>query len=389
MLKRIRIEDLQVGMIVAGLGCHEPPRSATAQGRTVSDQGVLDSIRQSGEREVWIDPDRGADLAADAGSCGRTEMAVELEHAVALLRRARAGVEQIFISARRYHTLELDRAQALTADIAASVERNPGALISLARLKSRGDYTPLHSIAVCALMLGLARQLGLDPETGLEAGLGGLLHDIGKALVPPELLDKPGRLSPAEFDQIRRHPVLGYALLAEAGKLGPIPLEICLRHHERIDGSGYPQGRGGEALGLYARMSAVCDVYDATTSERPYHDSGQAADAIRMMAAGAGSQFDERVFHAFVKTVGIYPVGSMVRLASQRLAVVVEQGESSLLTPKVRVFYDLRTKRRLSADTLDLAAPGCEDRILARENAGNWRFGRLEELWLEPATVAA
>ncbi|MEG2154618.1 MAG: HD-GYP domain-containing protein [Burkholderiaceae bacterium] len=407
MFKRISIDDLQLGMHVAGFGSYEPGHPFAGRAQTVTDQEVLEHIQASGEREIWIDTDLGIDApdtalnevqagvdrqlaaAADSPARERTEMAVELEQAVDLLRSARANVERIFLSARHYRTLEIGLAQVLVAEIAASVERNPGALISLARLKEPADYTPLHSISVCALMLGLARQLELDPASTFEAGLGGLLHDIGKSFIARDLLDKPGRPSEAEFATLRSHTVLGYAFLAESSQVGPIPLEIALRHHERTDGSGYPQALVGEAIGQFAPMAAICDVYDAITSERPYQDSGQAAHAIRIMAAGAGKQFDQRLFHAFVKTVGIYPVGSMVRLASSRLAVVIEQGETSLLTPRVRAFFSLTDKRRIAPELIDLAVPGCEDRIVAREDAERWRFGRLEELWLGQPALAA
>lgn len=405
MFKRIRIEDLKLGMHVAGFGSYEPGHPFAGRARSVDSIDALESLRSSGERDVWIDTDLGVDCdgpalnetcvdtclaaAADAEASARTDMASELENALDLLRRSRASVDQIFLSARHYRTLEIGAAQAVVAEVDASVERNPGALISLARLKAASDYTSLHSIAVCALMLGLARQLELDAVTRLEVGLGGLLHDLGKAFVPAELIEKPGRLSGEEFALVQRHAVAGYALLAESGRVGPISLEIALRHHERLDGSGYPQGLRADKLGKYARMAAICDVYDALTSERPYRDSGQAAQAIRIMAAGAGTQFDKALFHAFVKTVGIYPVGSMVRLASQRLAVVVEQGEASLLSPRVRSFFSLPDKRRIAPELIDLAEPEVEDSIVAVEDASQWRFGRLEELWLgQPARAA-
>lgn len=405
MFKRIRIEDLRLGMHVAGFGSYEPGHPFAGRARSVDSLDALESLRSSGERDVWIDTDLGVDCdgpalnetcvdtclaaAADTEVGARTDMASELENALDLLRRSRASVDQIFLSARHYRTLEIGMAQAVVAEVDASVERNPGALISLARLKAASDYTSLHSIAVCALMLGLARQLELDATTRLEVGLGGLLHDLGKAFVPAELIEKPGRLSAEEFALVQRHAVAGYALLAESGRVGPVSLEIALRHHERLDGSGYPQGVAADKLGRYARMAAICDVYDALTSQRPYRDSGQAAQAIRIMAAGAGTQFDKPLFHAFVKTVGIYPVGSMVRLASQRLAVVVEQGEASLLKPRVRSFFSLSDKRRIAPELIDLTDTTVKDSIVSLEDASQWRFGRLEELWLgQPARAA-
>ena len=270
----------------------------------------------------------------------------------------------------------------LVADIADSVERNPGAIVSLARLKTSDDYTFMHSVAVCALMVSLGRQLGLGEADCREAGLAGLVHDLGKALMPPDVLNKPGALTSEEFAIMKGHPEAGHRMLLEGKGVGEVPLDVCLHHHEKVNGKGYPHGLKGDEISLFARMGAVCDVYDAITSNRPYKAGWDPADSIQKMAQWAkDGHFDERIFQAFVKSIGIYPTGSLVKLKSGRLAVVVEQGSASLLKPVVKVFYSTKASEPLVPQLLDLGRSS--DEIVSREVPSAWGFKNLDELWLQ------
>ena len=157
-------------------------------------------------------------------------------------------------------------------------------------------------------------------------------------------------------------------------------LDVCLHHHEKVDGSGYPHRLVGEQISLYARMGAVCDVYDAITSTRPYKQGWDPAESIRKMAEWKG-HFDPVVFQAFVKTVGIYPVGSLVRLESGRIGVVMEQQAKSLLAPRVKVFFSAKSKTPIPQEILDLSKLVGRDRIVGRESAEGWGFRNVDELW--------
>jgi putative nucleotidyltransferase with HDIG domain len=261
------------------------------------------------------------------------------------------------------------------------VVRNPGALISLARLKSVDDYTYMHSVAVCALMVALARQLGIDEKTTREAGMAGLLHDLGKAVMPMEVLNKPGKLTDEEFRIMKSHPAEGHRMLVEGGVAGEIPLDVVLHHHEKVDGSGYPKGLKGDAISLFAKMGAVCDVYDAITSNRPYKSGWDPAESIRKMTEWSTGHFDQRIFQAFVKSVGIYPIGSLVRLESGRLGIVVDQTELSLLAPKVRVFFSTKANAHIPLEVVDLSARNAPDKIVSREDPAKWNFADLDKMW--------
>lgn len=307
----------------------------------------------------------------------------EVVRASRIVAQSRTAMKSMFQDVRMGKAIDAEHCLPLVSDIADSVQRNPGAIVSLARLKTSDDYTFMHSVAVCALMVALARQLGLNDSDTREAGLAGLVHDLGKALMPPDVLNKPGALTPEEFAIMKGHPEAGHKMLIEGKGVGAVPLDVCLHHHEKVNGKGYPHGLKGDEISLFAKMGAVCDVYDAITSNRPYKAGWDPSDSITRMAQWAkDGHFDERIFQAFVKSIGIYPTGSLVKLKSGRLAVVVEQGESSLLRPVVKVFYSTKASEPLVPQLLDLAQSS--DDIVSREQPAAWGFKNLDELWMPP-----
>jgi putative nucleotidyltransferase with HDIG domain len=310
----------------------------------------------------------------------------EAARAAKICAKSKQAVVSMFREARMGNAISAKDCAPLVEEISNSVARNPGALISLARLKTADDYTYMHSVAVCALMIALSRQLGLDEEQTRLAGLAGLLHDLGKAMVPNAILNKPGKLTDEEFTEVKKHPEYGHAALLQGTDVPEIALDVCLHHHEKVDGSGYPKGLKADQITLFAKMGAVCDVYDAITSNRPYKAGWDPAESLRKMAEWAKGHFDEAVFQAFVKSLGIYPIGSLVLLASGRIGVVIEQSEKSLLAPKVKVFYSVKSGARIRPEVLDLSRPpGNTDKISGREDPTKWNFPDLNELWAGPA----
>lgn len=412
MLKRVTLADVRLGMFIDKLDGSWLQHSFWRTRFHLSDAEDLGRLRDSGVGAVWIDTTKGIDVggelrapapphapvaaspavenvvpAAPAPAEATCPIDGELARAAGIVRKARSAVISMFNEARMGKAVDAESAKELVQQISDSVARNQHALIGIARLKEKDEYTYMHSVAVCALMTALGRQLGLDEDAVRDAGLAGLLHDIGKARVPPAILNKPGKLTDAEFDVIKAHPESGHAILKESGTAQEIALDVCLHHHERVDGTGYPHRLAGDAISLYARMGAVCDVYDAITSDRPYKAGWDPGESIQRMAGWSKSHFDERVYQMFVKSVGIYPVGSLVRMESERLGVVTEQNARSLLTPRVKVFFSLRSQLHVPPQVIDLADRNCVDRIVGREDPQRWKFAHLSELALGDAAA--
>ena len=433
MLKRIKIKDVKLGMHiheVNGAWMGKPDWRVSCLMDKAED---LKKLHASSLSEIWIDTDKGIDM--DGGDAEqpqlyatiatpkpatalssltdqppapigpvapaptpspeqiaplpevktpappRVNIAQEAARAVKICAHAKQAVTSMFHEARMGKALSGNDALEVVEEISSSVLRNPGVIISLARLKDKDDYTYMHSVAVCALMVALARQLNLNTEAVRQAGLAGLVHDIGKMMMPIDVLNKPGKLTNEEFDIIKGHPEAGHKLLMEGENINQIALDVCLHHHEKTNGSGYPKGLKDEEISLYAKMGAVCDVYDAITSNRPYKNGWEPSESLRKMAEWGDGHFDKAVFDAFVKSVGIYPIGSLVRLQSQRLAVVIEQSPQSLLTPIVKVFFSIKSDYRIPPELLDLSKPYCRDKILTHESPEKWGIKDIQELW--------
>lgn len=297
-----------------------------------------------------------------------------------IIKSSKKAVASMFHEMRMGKAVNQQAALQLVDDIADSVARNEGSLISLVRLKNKDDYTYMHSVAVCALMVALSKELGLSEIETKRAGMAGLLHDIGKAGIPNEVLNKPGALTDEEFTLVKEHPQRGHAILLQGQVVDELVLDVCLHHHEKVNGMGYPHKLKSEEISLFAKMGAVCDVYDAITSNRPYKDGWEPGISLQRMAQWA-DHFDDSVFKAFVKSIGIYPVGSMVKLKSGRLAVVIDQSPKSLLTPMVKVFFSTKSKSRIPIEVLDLSKQKVQDEIIGHENPVLWGVHDINEIW--------
>lgn len=391
MLKKINVRDARLGMFIHELCGNWINHPFWKKAFELTEAKDLQALQECGIAEIVIDTDKGLDIEAapvaqstDAPAVTPTAVEApkklahhvsfqdEIQNAQKLHAKSKKLAAFMFREARLGNVLQLEEAISLIDEITQSVLRNSSALLSLARLKSKDDHAYLHSIAVSALMIALGKQMGMQEDQLRSLGMAGLLLDIGKTRIPGEVLNKPGRLTDSELEIARAHARHGWEILKSCGDVDSIVLDVCLHHHERIDGSGYPEKQIGEAISLYARMAAVCDVYDAMTSDSCYKKAMAPADAIRKMAELQNKHFDQQVFHAFVKTVGIYPTGTLVKLKSGRLAVVAEQSTKSLTTPIVKVFFSTKLNEPIFQEMVDLSKS--PDSIVSVENPANWKL---------------
>lgn len=406
MLKQISVDQLQLGMHLKEFCGSWMDHPFWRTGFVLKEPSDLALILASPIKDVWIDCALGLDVpdgmvaivqASEVTVQTHSAMVIppkppaerdmvpvsaakEMERAARICLESKAAVVSMFEEVRMGNAVDVGGARQLVEDISDSISRNPGAIISLARLKTADDYTYMHSVAVCAMMVALSKQLGLEDAQTRSCGMAGLLHDLGKVAMPTEVLNKPGKLTDAEFAIMKTHPTEGFKMLKASPNVDAVALDVVLHHHEKMDGSGYPERLKGDEISLYAKMGAVCDVYDAITSNRPYKTGWDPAESLRKMAEWAG-HFDKPVFQAFVKSMGIYPVGSLVRLTSGRIGVVTEQSARSLTTPMVKVFYSTKSGMRIVPYLVELSRPESLEKIHQREDPAKWNFPDLNELW--------
>jgi len=395
MIKKIGVPDLRVGMFIQDLNCDWMDHPFLRRQFALANEGQILKIREAGIREVYIDAARGVDgpgqdavevereleremvafAEAAAPRQRQTSMREEVASAQRIQGEANALIRDLMQDVRLGRQIQSERVEPVVEKITQSILRNSGALLSLCRIKNKDDYTFQHSVSVCGLQTAFARALGLPSSDIHEAGIGGLLHDIGKTKVSDEILNKPGRLTDDEFRQIKCHVVESRRILEATPGISAIAVQVAAQHHERHDGSGYPLGLKAGEISQMGQMAAIVDVYDAITSDRCYHKGMEPTEAMRKIFEWSKFHFNPDLVHAFTRCIGIYPTGSLVRLESGRLAVVIGQCEGNLLKPLVRVIFSVKHNHYLPAEDVDLSKPlgrGGADRIVQHENPENW-----------------
>ena len=400
MLRRVPLDEVRLGMFVHALEGSWLQHPFWRRRFLLDSAQDLQRLLDSEIPGIIIDDERGIAPASHAKAAPPAPTAMasapaprpqrqpvltirtgedETERAKTIVGKSKRAVMKMFGEARMGRAIEVGGIAPMVEEIATSVARNPTALIGIARLKRKDEYTYLHSVAVCALMINLARTLELDETLVHELGLAGLLHDIGKMAVPDPVLNKPGPLSNEEWGVVRGHAQRGYDLVIASPDAPAIAAEVVLHHHEKYDGTGYPHGLKGDQISLYARMGAICDVYDAITSNRPYKEGWTPTESIARMLEWHG-HFDPRLLDAFIRSIGIYPVGGIVRLRSNRLGLVVAENRREPTRPKVKAFYAIPERMLIKAEFVPIGPSLREDMIVKPERPEHWALGDWPKL---------
>ncbi|WP_368641060.1 HD-GYP domain-containing protein [Castellaniella ginsengisoli] len=390
MIKKVPVSQLCVGMYVHDLGGSFLDHSFWRSRFLIQNERKLRRVQESKLDWVLIDTSRGVDVptgapataapaaasvsaaagaqqppapAVDAAPQSASTEQQAFDDAKDIIEGSRAQAKQLFADAELEGKIDLRQIEGLVQDMADSIEGHPDALTSLARIKRADQYLYAHSVAVAALMTSLARTLGLSDDQIRLAGMAGLLHDIGKVRDPSEASGKLGRpIQPVQEIQ-QKHPQTGAEMLRQDSSVPPEVVDVCLHHHERIDGKGFPDGLAGENISLLARMAAICNFYDEVTSTRPFKKGWDPAFALYKMMKAEG-QFDPDVLGAFVRTVGRYPLGSIISLTQSELGLVVAQNPDTPELPVVKIFYSIRWSHAIPERRVNLADPDCPSRIL-------------------------
>ncbi|MBW3566391.1 MAG: HD-GYP domain-containing protein [Proteobacteria bacterium] len=385
--RKVAVADLEVGMYVAELDRPWADSPFLFQGFIIESEDDLAKIRETCEF-VHIDAERGVD--EDAGDKtirlsmnarpganperGRAEwqriaseerrvsFQREFQRVYATRARTRQYVDTLLSDVRLGKVFDTETAKAIVIELVDTITEDADAAMWLTQLKQAHEYTAQHCINVSVLSIAFGAHLGYSKEQLRLIGLGALLHDVGKMQTPVEILDKPGRLTAEEFEIMKRHPVDGYEIMKATNQVPAQALQIIRFHHERISGRGYPDGLRGEQISTAVLVTAICDVYDAITSDRVYHHGIGADQGLNAMYQMAPSDFGKELVQEFIKCIGIYPVGSLVELGTGAIGIVMTKDPHNKLRPVVMLVRDANGKEYRPRRFVSLSAQASLDR---------------------------
>ncbi|MCD1628618.1 HD-GYP domain-containing protein [Marinobacter shengliensis] len=385
MIKRIPIAALKVGMYISDLNNDWIPHNTQRKKGVIKREETIEKIRRMGVQYVYIDVEKGLD-SQDAETAQevdrRNEQALQnageqrpgIQHKVALTEeiviaqrihsQAQGLVGSFMNNVKMGAAIDIAPIHQLAGELQNSVLRNANALSCLGRIREKDNYLLEHSVNLSVLMSLFGNYRNLPADVLYQTVVGALLHDLGKILTPDDILHKPGRLTAEEFEVMKLHARHSRDILASTEGIGEIAVITAAQHHEKLDGSGYPEGLKGEEITEYGRMVAITDVYDAITSDRVYHKGMTPSQGLKKLLEWSGDHLDPELVKQFIRCIGLYPVGSLVLLESGRLGVVVETNDQDQRLPVVRVMYHTRFRLPITVETIDLSRAGNQDRIV-------------------------
>ncbi|MDH5516463.1 MAG: HD-GYP domain-containing protein [Gammaproteobacteria bacterium] len=388
MIKKIHSDQLQVGMYISNLDASCLEHNFSSSQFAVTSDELIQKIHNTGIKGMYIDTNKGLDIQ-DAASVIEVDNALtketvkvgsdndalenqipvqqELERARGIYKDAHNIMQDLMSDIRLGKQVDIERVEPISEQLVESVFRNKDALISLSRLKDKDHYTFMHSVSVAGLMITFSRAMGFDIGKIKEIAIGGMLHDIGKMMTPDNVLNKPDKLDENEFNIMKSHVVYSKELLEDKPGITQAALDVAAMHHERVDGTGYPLGLKGDEISQVGQMSSIVDVYDALTSIRVYKSAWEPNMALKKLLEWSNHHFNPDLVKQFIRCLGIYPIGTLVELASGSIAIVIEQGEKDLLNPKVRIVYNKHIKGLVTVKDIELWKT--DDRIVKSASA--------------------
>jgi len=390
MLVSLPISELQPGMFVDSVCRQRSDAKIKIKSRgMVRDQAIITQLLSKGVMELKIDfsqseieiPEKYRSEPKQEDNQQVTDVKPAIRNAAKPVSKEKS-LEQEFAKASQQfdqHSqqlkslyndltigakLDVSLLNQVSNEIVDSVLRNSNAMAILSRLKDKDGYNWRHMINCTILMSVFAKYLGIKNEQIQQLALGAMLHDVGHTKLPQGLINKTEKLNEFEFKALKKHVVQSLGLVKGEAGISNLIMDMILNHHERIDGSGYPRGLSGTKISKAARMMAIVDVYDAMTSERPHQNGEEPIHALRYLLANK-HQFDPQLVQKFIKCLGVHPVGTIVRLTNDRLALVLEGNKQSPMKPKVKVFYNTKHKHHITGKDLDLHALEDEIKVVA------------------------
>lgn len=364
--KKIHVGELRVGMFVSKLDRDWLDTPFIMQGFLIESLEDIDIVSEFCEY-VWVDAVQSRRAGPSSGPGSATSAPVpthyihdvplreEQQKVLGIYREARSITKSMLNGIRLSGSIDTAQAKATVNDCVNSILRNPDALMWMAKIRDESEYTAEHCLNVCILAVAFGRHLGMDENELQNLGLCGLLHDVGKMRVPPEILHKPARLTPKEMRMMMAHTVHGRNLLLSAKGIYQGAIDVAYSHHERLDGTGYPRKLPGHGISRFSRIIAIVDAYDAMTVDRCYSSAKTSTEALKILYKARGSHFDDELVLQFIKSVGLYPPGSIVELYSGHVGVVVETNRKFRHLPRVVLLLDEQKQTLKKEELIDLS----------------------------------
>ncbi|SQH74688.1 conserved protein of unknown function, containig HD domain related to phosphohydrolase activity [Shewanella benthica] len=359
-LVKFPVSKLDIGMFVSAIDQRGQVAIVTAgQIRT---QNSIIKLKKNGIEYVWIDIERSADSCGLKRAISPKPVVKQIkpsrdksqQQARKLLVEAKDLLKKVLSEVFEGKAIEVAPFEALADKMIESALLDDDALKCVSALRAKDAYLLEHSINVAFLLVTFGKYLKLDKEILRQMAVGGILHDIGKIKVDNKVLHKPGKLTPQEFEHMKLHQVFAIKIMAETKGLSNLSKDICLMHHEKLDGNGYPRGLKGDEIPLHGRMSCIVDIFDALTATRCYKEAMSPAAAFKILLSLTPFHLDEKLVYEFIRCVGVYPVGSLVELSDGRIGIVWEAKDRDALHPILKCFYSIKLKRYTSVTMVDL-----------------------------------
>ncbi|MCL1043378.1 MULTISPECIES: HD-GYP domain-containing protein [Shewanella] len=354
---KVPVPNLALGMYVTAID-HQGRVNITNPGQ-IKDRQAIDKLVRNGIEYVWVDVERSSPECGLKPKQTPTKTKVlsrtqSQDKAKRLMSEAKDLVKKVLSETFEGKAVEVAPFEAMADKMLESVMLDADAFMCISALRSKDAYLLEHSINVAFLLVTFGRYLKLKRSVLKELAVGGILHDIGKVRVNNRILHKPGRLTPEEFEHMKLHQVYAQEILAETAGLSQISRDVCLMHHEKLDGKGYPAGLKGEEISLHGRMSCIVDIFDALTATRCYKEAMSPAAAFKILLSLTPFHLDEKLVYEFIRCVGVYPVGSLVQLSDGRVGIVWEAKDRDALHPVLKTFYSVKHKRYTEVAMVDL-----------------------------------
>jgi putative nucleotidyltransferase with HDIG domain len=353
---KIPVEILEIGMYVSNPDRPWTELPTLLQGLTLETtedikmfQSHCSHVFISTDDPRWIEAEKRAKETKSKPVSGFREtrdIHDEMPHAKLTLEETHAHIEKVLNDINNGEAFDAEESRAVVRECMKSIVSNANAILWLTKIKNEDKYTSEHCMRVGVLSIAFGRFLDL-PEEDLELlGLAGMLHDVGKIKTPPEILNKPGKLTPEEYDIMKQHSVLGKDVLDEVKGLEELVVDTAHYHHERVDGNGYPEKLDAKLLHKFIRMVSVVDVYDAITSDRCYQQGRSAFEALKILFSETDKHFDKELVEIFIRMIGIYPPGTLVEMINGEVGIVISSNPNARLKPKVELVADAEKKIR-------------------------------------------